>query len=396
MDEVESTSESDIHKSFAEAKEGESLWEKTKNLLRKSFLLLLRILRYIIEVILWRVIALAITAGLSYFGLAEWNEIGNFLTSSDKEDTFQLNNDGQTILNNEPSDNSTILVKKPLKGLNKKIRKWKTISFDELKAKAEKSNKRAQYELGLLYFTGDYYRATRNLPMAVDWWEKSAVQGYAAAQNALGFVHWEGEGMEKDRVEAVKWYEQAVEKNFRLAQYNLGVAYWKGEGVAKKDFAEAVRLWRLAAKQGLPEAQYDLAEALWLGDGVEKKSAEGVREQAVTWYKKAAKQGYGTASVYYRLGLTYIESEDLELNDSDAYYWLSLAIKVAQEEKSIADSIATINKTEYEDALRKISEIEERLNTKAIATVTKDVDALETKFVKVRENKKQTQLLVVR
>jgi S1-C subfamily serine protease len=58
-----------------------------------------------------------------------------------------------------------------------------------------------------------------------------------------------GQGLNKDDVEAVNWYRKAAEQGFADAQYNLGVMYSKGDGVPK-DYVESYK-WRvLAASQG--------------------------------------------------------------------------------------------------------------------------------------------------
>jgi TPR repeat protein len=68
-------------------------------------------------------------------------------------------------------------------------------TFQEIKAKAERGNARAQYNLGLCYKNG--------------------------------------EGVEKDYVEAVKWFRKAAEQGHAGSQFMLGARYYYGEGVEK-------------------------------------------------------------------------------------------------------------------------------------------------------------------
>jgi len=60
----------------------------------------------------------------------------------------------------------------------------------------------------------------------------------AKAQYHLGVCYANGEGVERDSIEAVKWYRKAAVKGDAKAQHNLGLCYANGEGV-KKDSVEA-------------------------------------------------------------------------------------------------------------------------------------------------------------
>ena len=106
-----------------------------------------------------------------------------------------------------------------------------------------------------------------------------------------------GDGVEQDYAEAVRLWRLAAEQGYALAQNNLGYAYYNGDGV-KQDYAEAVRWYRLAAEQGDADAQNNLGIAYASGKGVEQDYAEAVR-----WYRLAAEQGYALAQ--YNLGIAY-------------------------------------------------------------------------------------------
>jgi TPR repeat protein len=69
------------------------------------------------------------------------------------------------------------------------------------------------------------------------------------AQNSLGYVYSEGEGVEKDAAQAVHWYQKAAEQGHAEAQHNLGTMYWRGEGV-EQDRGK-VAIWKQkVANQG--------------------------------------------------------------------------------------------------------------------------------------------------
>ena len=94
---------------------------------------------------------------------------------------------------------------------------------------------------------------------AEKWFLKSAEQGNSDAQNFLGIMYQNGQGVEKDYVEASKWYQKAAEQGNGSAQYNLGGLYANGKGVEQSD-AEALKWYQKAADQGNEKAKQKVAE----------------------------------------------------------------------------------------------------------------------------------------
>jgi len=95
----------------------------------------------------------------------------------------------------------------------------------------------------------------------VDWYRKSAEQGYAYAQFRLGECYYKGKGVPEDKAEATNWYCKAAKQGHVEAQYKLGECNFKGEGTPK-DEAEAMKWYHKAAEQGHTLAQFRL-------DGIE-------------------------------------------------------------------------------------------------------------------------------
>ena len=116
-----------------------------------------------------------------------------------------------------------------------------------------------------------------------------AYQGDAAAQYNLGLMYATGEGVSEDDVEAVRWYRLAADQGVAAAQYNLGISYDNGEGVPEDD-AEAARWYRLAADQGLVEAQSNLGAMYGSGEGVPRNYLT-----AYAWFNIAAASGHEDA-----------------------------------------------------------------------------------------------------
>jgi TPR repeat protein len=74
---------------------------------------------------------------------------------------------------------------------------------EELRARAERGDAAAQYNLGVCYDDGE--GVAQDHREAANWYRKSALQGYAEAQFTLGFCYQKGEGVMQDCAEAMNW-----------------------------------------------------------------------------------------------------------------------------------------------------------------------------------------------
>ena len=125
---------------------------------------------------------------------------------------------------------------------------------------------------------GDFATALRE-------WKPLAKQGNADAQYNLGVMYRTGDGVSKDNKAAAKWYTRAAEQGHASAQYNLGTMYDNGQGVPQ-DYKAAVKWCRLAAEQGYALAQYNLGTMYQFGHGVIQDNI-----YAHMWYNIAASSG---------------------------------------------------------------------------------------------------------
>ena len=152
---------------------------------------------------------------------------------------------------------------------------------------------------------------------AISFWKPLAEDGNEFAQFDMGVLYATGQGAPKDDAEATRWFRLAAERGHREAQYNMGVAYEKAYGVAKDD-AQAAAWYRKAADRGHMGAQYNLALLYDQGRGVAQDSAE-----AAGWYRKAADRGHAKAQ--YNLASLYAEGVGLPQDFQAAYLWFNLA-----------------------------------------------------------------------
>ena len=177
------------------------------------------------------------------------------------------------------------------------------------------------------YARGDFARAAQL-------WRPYAENGDARAQNFLGDLYFEGQGVKQDFRQALFWFKLAAGKGDAAARFNLGVAAEQGRGLPASlpqatawykqaaqagnapamlalarlalaadppDNEGALRWTQKAADKGDPEAQDNLGTLYRLGKGVDPDLAK-----AREWYRKAGEQGYAPAEnnlgMMYRLG----------------------------------------------------------------------------------------------
>lgn len=136
-----------------------------------------------------------------------------------------------------------------------------------------------------------------------------AEQGDAASQMKVALAF----DREEDFAEAALWYRKAAEQGVSQAQNNLGVMYKDGQGV-RQDFSEATRWFQMAAQQNNTLAQLNLGWLYHAGKGLSQDA-----DSARYWYSQAAQKGHATAQL--NLGILYLQKKDT----TTAIHWLQQA-----------------------------------------------------------------------
>lgn len=174
------------------------------------------------------------------------------------------------------------------------LKKLKMISrFKETLPGAEAGDAQAQYNIALMYQTGD---GTAKAPeMAVKWLLKAAEQGHAKARYQLGWWYANGIIVRQDYFLAAKYYRLAATFNKDPeAQFRLGELYFNGRGVPN-DYAKAIQYYDQAARQGHGAAQFILSSMYIEGWGVKRdlivayvwlKLSQGKRDQTMAVNKR--------------------------------------------------------------------------------------------------------------
>ena len=125
-------------------------------------------------------------------------------------------------------------------------------AFREFSLAAQQGLDLAQYNLAILYFTGqgvdqDYEQAFR-------WTEAAAAQGHINAQANLASLYLEGTGVVRDVDQAVRWFSAAGRSGHAGAAMTLTVMYRDGEPIGQ-DFVQAHAWAQVAQREAHPESE---------------------------------------------------------------------------------------------------------------------------------------------
>lgn len=230
--------------------------------------------------------------------------------------------------------------------------------FLGLMTKAQHGDPEGQYQVGRCFYDGTF-GMDQDYAVAIKWFEKAAAQNHTGAIHALGLCYGLGKGVEHDYVKAADYFRHAIALNHVPSLHALGLFYYAGKGVeqsnmmayryildaANHDFEisrkflnehQLVTLEELIkdrrsgslsdghlafmAELGAPEYQCLMG---MIYDGMDKEEDYKI---AVTWYQKAAAQGYAPA--INNLGYCYFYGHGVEKNQVKAFeYYFTAATK---------------------------------------------------------------------
>jgi uncharacterized protein len=147
---------------------------------------------------------------------------------------------------------------------------------------------------------------------------KAAKAGNIEAQNQLGMIYANANGVELDYKEAFIWIKKAADSGHTQSMRTLSWLYANGFGIEQSDEKAQDTSIKLAEK-GDAKDQYFLASLYQSGlYGMKPDS-----EKMIAWYYKSAQQHYARAQ--YALAKIIIKGVDIKPNDEMAFQWLSLA-----------------------------------------------------------------------
>ena len=104
-------------------------------------------------------------------------------------------------------------------------------AFQEFSIAAETGLDVAQYNLAILYFTGQ--GVDQDFELAFKWTEAAALQGHINAQFNLGSLYLDGNGIEQSNTRGIDWFESSGKAGHSGAAFALAEMYQKGDRVSK-------------------------------------------------------------------------------------------------------------------------------------------------------------------
>ena len=125
-------------------------------------------------------------------------------------------------------------------------------AVDRLKMVAQQGYAPAEERLGELYNDPNGL-VPADKGAAFDWTRKAAEGGLAGAMNRLAMMYYEGSGVARDPSLTAVWLRRAAKRGVTNSAFNLGALYMKGEGVPANP-TEAYEWMMIAAKLGDQQA----------------------------------------------------------------------------------------------------------------------------------------------
>ena len=175
----------------------------------------------------------------------------------------------------------------------------------------------AMLNYGFLFKNGQ--GVEKDISVAVQYYKKSADQGFPRGLNAYGVALESGwVNNEPNEVEAVRYYTRSAEAGCPAGMRNLGFMYRDGKGVEQND-ETAASYFKKAAKLNDDDAMMNYGYMLQTGRGVPENKAK-----AANYYKNAAKLGNDDAMYHY--GLMLINGDGIPKDINKAMKYLKKAM----------------------------------------------------------------------
>jgi TPR repeat protein len=152
---------------------------------------------------------------------------------------------------------------------------------------------------------------------AADYYERAAVQGFAASRVNLSKLYANGLGVGQSDKKAFDLLQEAVFDDYTIAYEPLGVMMTEGRGTQRNSRA-GVAMFQKAAAAGVADGQYSLGRAYEKGIGVSVN-----KSKAAEFYLNAAVQGNGNAQ--NALGYLYRRGSGVPQSYLEAAKWYRLS-----------------------------------------------------------------------
>ncbi len=152
----------------------------------------------------------------------------------------------------------------------------------------------------------------RSPAKAAQWFRRAAEHGCGPAQNNLGILLSNGNGLRKNVDEALSWLRKAFRAGNSCAAQNIAITYRENG-----DLKTAFKWFRRAAEAGDGDALIQLGIHYYWGKGVRKNPRAAVRcFRAATTVKNVS--GMGRDDAFFFLGIAYYEGRGVHASIPNA------------------------------------------------------------------------------
>jgi TPR repeat protein len=178
--------------------------------------------------------------------------------------------------------------------------------WQSLLARARDGDREAEWEVADRYADGCKDKqgkviVRRSAAKAAQWFRRAAEHGHGSAQNNLGILLGNGDGVRKNVQEALLWLRKAFHAGNSCAAQNIAITYRENG-----DLKTAFKWFRKAAEVGDGDALIQLGIHYYWGKGVRRNPRAAVRcFRAATKVKNIS--GMGRDDAFFFLGIAYYE-----------------------------------------------------------------------------------------
>lgn len=217
-------------------------------------------------------------------------------------------------------------------------------AYRKLKLSADRGVPMAQNILGRMYFQGQGVSKSPEKALAL--FRKAASKGLANAQNNLGVIYASGLGVEQNYEQSVYWFKKSAEQGFKIAMSNLADMYEQGLGVNSDQ--EQADKWRKKS-QGLAPAKTN--EQVKIKTVGEQEYLEGLEDyyrydyaSAAQLFLQAAQKGNPEAQLM--LASMYQHGQGVQMDEAQAKYWTEKAESAGHSTNDNRDRVFFIDPSE--------------------------------------------------
>lgn len=195
--------------------------------------------------------------------------------------------------------------------------------------------------MGICRWDGEgWYKANQRWLLEAN--TRAAEFGFPEAQNELGIRFYEGVGVERNREAALDWFEKAAAQGNAAACYNLGVCHAYGQP-SEINYSAAVDYFKWAANLGSLEAARALVDfyspAKWTQKDV---------HEVVKWFRMLCRRNPKAMEMKRPVSPQY--QDDPEYYDG-ACYWLGIASDAGVKEAQYFEARSDYDGVIYERSL---------------------------------------------